>query len=713
MCGGALDVAAEEKVGTCTYCGTTQTLPRLDEERRVTLYDRANHYRMTGDFDKASGIYETILNEDVADAEAYWSLVLCRYGIEYVEDPKSHKRIPTCNRTLYTSVLQDADYLQALEHADVVARGIYEQEAQAIDSIQKGILELSAKEQPYDVFICFKDTAEDGSRTKDSVLAQDIYHQLAGEGYRVFFSRITLEGKLGEQYEPYIFAALSSAKVMLVIGTKPEYIKAVWVKNEWSRFLALAHEDRSKLLIPCYRDLDVYDLPDELSLLQSQDMGKIGFMQDLLHGVEKVVRGGRSATSPARATTASGNTASAGSGTAPGVESLYKRMKLFLEDKEFTQADEYADRILDIDPEYAPVYMGKLLAELQISREEELSAQAKASFTSHKHFLKALRFADDSLREVYEGYTTAYEERLAEEKRTEEEWQTRLRREEAERKERERQAEEERKEREYQEAEQLLEAGEYGTAYRKFDGLGQFKDAAQRALIIAKEHPFYIVGESGVFGGITWQALAVEGHNALIITKDIIEQKRFDVNSNNWQNSEIKRWLHGDFLEKISASEQRLIQNVNNKGVGTTDQIFLLSIDEVNRYFPSQQSRIASYDDEAFWWWLRSPGSGDSDYAAYVGDDGNVYTYGVDVDLDGGGVRPVLWLNLKSEIAESLSPQDNGQDVPGQNTANVQANYQQQQAEQARIWESQGLCRYCGGKLSLFGNKCKSCGQQN
>ena len=69
----------------------------------------------------------------------------------------------------------------------------------------------------------------------------------------MFFSRITLEDKLGQQYEPYIFAALNSAKVMLVIGSKREYFDAVWVKNEWSRFLALMKKDRSKLLIPCYR----------------------------------------------------------------------------------------------------------------------------------------------------------------------------------------------------------------------------------------------------------------------------------------------------------------------------------------------------------------------------------------------------------------------------------------------------------------------------
>jgi hypothetical protein len=42
---------------------------------------------------------------------------LCRYGIEYVEDPRTHERVPTCHRTQYEPILTDADYLAALENA--------------------------------------------------------------------------------------------------------------------------------------------------------------------------------------------------------------------------------------------------------------------------------------------------------------------------------------------------------------------------------------------------------------------------------------------------------------------------------------------------------------------------------------------------------------------------------------------------------------------
>ena len=119
MCGGNLEIIEGQSVCTCQFCGTEQTLPRLDSDRKTNLYDRANHFRRNNDFDKAMGIYEQILNEDNTDSEAYWSLVLCRYGIEYVEDPATHKRIPTINRAQYTSIYKIGDFGHAFKDAVV------------------------------------------------------------------------------------------------------------------------------------------------------------------------------------------------------------------------------------------------------------------------------------------------------------------------------------------------------------------------------------------------------------------------------------------------------------------------------------------------------------------------------------------------------------------------------------------------------------------
>lgn len=289
MCGGSLEVTEGMTVCQCEYCGTQQTLPRLDNEKYNQLFDRANYYRINNEFDKAEIVYENILSEIPDEAEAHWGMCLCRYGIEYVDDPLTQKKIPTCHRTQFKSILQDADYLEALNHADSIQKDIYIKEAEYIDSIQKGILEISAKEEPFDIFICYKESDSAGSRTTDSVIAQDIYNELTNKGYKVFFSRITLEDKLGSVYEPYIFAALNSSKIMLVVGTKPEYFNAVWVKNEWSRYLSLIEQGQKKALIPCYRDMSPYELPDEFTALQSQDVSKVGYMQDLLRGITKIL----------------------------------------------------------------------------------------------------------------------------------------------------------------------------------------------------------------------------------------------------------------------------------------------------------------------------------------------------------------------------------------------------------------------------------------
>ena len=250
MCGGDLNIEAGMTVAECEYCGTRQTVPTADNEKKLTLFARANRLRAACEFDKAAAVYESIVAEFPTEAEAYWGLVLCRYGIEYVDDPATGKKIPTCHRSSFESILEDPDFEQAQENADAVSRKVYREEAKAIEDIRRRIVELSGKEQPYDIFICYKETDENGERTPDSVMAQEVYDALTEKGYRVFFSRITLEDKLGTEYEPYIFAALNSAKVMLVFGTDYEYFNAVWVKNEWSRFLALIASGQKKHLIP-------------------------------------------------------------------------------------------------------------------------------------------------------------------------------------------------------------------------------------------------------------------------------------------------------------------------------------------------------------------------------------------------------------------------------------------------------------------------------
>lgn len=395
MCGGDLNITEADKVVECEYCGTTQTVPSADNEKKMTLFNRANRLRLNNEFDKAAALYEQLIAEFPEEAEAYWGLCLCNWGIEYVDDPATGEKKPTCHRASFESLMKDENYLLAMEYADITAQRVYRREAQEIDRLNDAILSVSRNEKPYDVFICYKETDENGMRTHDSVLAQDVYDALTAKGLKVFFSRITLEDKLGRQYEPYIFAALNSAKVMLAIGTKYEYFQAVWVKNEWSRFMRLAAKDRSKVLIPCFRDMDPYDLPDEFKGLQAQDLGKLGAVQDLVRGVGKLL---------AKDAPKDGDVqqAAVSNPAATTVQSLLKRAFMFLEDGEWGSANEYAEKVLDIDPEDGEAYLAKAMSDLK--KRSRSSMNDASGIALNANIQKALRFGSGSLKNEINDY---------------------------------------------------------------------------------------------------------------------------------------------------------------------------------------------------------------------------------------------------------------------------------------------------------------------
>ena len=766
MCGGDLNPAPGESVTECEFCGTKQTVPNQDNEKKLTLFSRANRLRFGCEFDKAAGIYESIISEFPEEAEAYWGLVLCKYGIEYVDDPATGKKIPTCHRSSFDSVLDDPNLEQALENADAMARRVYRDEAKAIEELRKNIIEVSGKEEPYDIFICYKETTPDGNRTVDSVLAQDVYDALTEKGYRVFFSRVTLEDKLGQEYEPYIFAALNSAKLMLAFGTDYEYYNAVWVKNEWSRFLKLMAQDKGKYLIPCYKNLDPYDMPKEFAKLQAQDMGKVGAMQDLLRGIEKILGGKKTEAAPQPAA------ATPGDNTAP----LLKRAFMFLEDGNWQEADAYCEKVLDIEPENARAYLGKLMVELKAGRREALK-DCKEPFDGSKNYQKAVRFGDAAMKEQLAGYISVIigrQRRMAEQKY-----------------ERQRQIEE-LKERlahlspekmdlpEYQrlvgEAEALKkEAQEAKTAYdtasengnqekcrlraeieeqkkrksglsifngkerkavqqqineltREFEelenGLGKglaekqsaLEEAEARAekaysavrnytmlpllrekaraiqklrelgasekelskLNVLQTVKFgrYMQDRSGADAPIEWLVLELTPYRALLISKYALDCKPYNTSKAEvtWESCTLRKWLNEDFFNAaFSDGEKAMIPTVTvsadenpdydtDPGNVTQDRVFLLSITEANRYFKTAEERMCvptayakahgAYTSSDYtkggaatcWWWLRSPG--DFLVDTRVSNAGDVVSFGLFVDRDGGGVRPAMWIEL-------------------------------------------------------------------
>lgn len=392
ICGGDLDIVPDSSVGVCQYCGSTITIPK-ELDRKGNLYNRAVFLRQNNEFDKAVLNYEEILREDNFDAEAHWGLVLSKYGIEYVADPKTGEYLPTCHRTQAESILSDPDYLAAIEYSDSEAKSIIMEAAKKINAIQARILEISRKEPPYDIFICYKESAEDGSRTQDSIYAQDLYYQLKKSNYKVFFARKTLESKLGSEYEPIIYAALNSAKVMVVLGTRPENFNAVWVRNEWSRFLKMAN-GTDKVIIPAYRDFSPYELPAELANFQSQDMNKIGFMQDLTDGIERCLRKDKK-PQPERGSVTYIN-------EAEPREKLVKNGNVYLKLDNFTAAQDVFERLTKNYPDEYMGWWGMVLC-----RTKNLTIVPEESKPLTTWFKYAKQLADDkTASEIEEKYVS-------------------------------------------------------------------------------------------------------------------------------------------------------------------------------------------------------------------------------------------------------------------------------------------------------------------
>ena len=204
-CGGALDQFSNLCV--CRHCGASNFISDV-ANRNIIQLNRANKLRQESEFDNAARIYDKIIEENDPTADILWYRTLCEYGIEYVPDPVSDKYFPTLHRISDESILNCSFFKQAYELADGEQKETLAKEAEYIDEVQTKYLNIAADEDPYDVFICYKETDLDsGEKTEDVKLAEELYNELTVRGYKVFFARETLKEKLSVDYEPYIFAA--------------------------------------------------------------------------------------------------------------------------------------------------------------------------------------------------------------------------------------------------------------------------------------------------------------------------------------------------------------------------------------------------------------------------------------------------------------------------------------------------------------------------
>lgn len=192
------------------------------------------------------------------------------------------------------------------------------------------------------------------------------------------------------------------------------------------------------------------------------------------------------------------------------------------------------------------------------------------------------------------------------------------------------------------------------------------------------------------FGGYNWRVLDIQNNKALIISEDIIDQRPYHdaYKDITWADCALRKYLNGEFYDKFNETDKsRIIPAVNKNpdnqwygskgGADTQDNVFLLSLEEVCKYFGDSSAKLQNpgknqrywfeRKDEnnskriarllgkegSWWWWLRSPGRVNLKAVYIFGTDGNIGIQGNNIlkgnISDGkctGGVRPALWLKL-------------------------------------------------------------------
>jgi len=371
----------------CAACGTLNTRP--PSQSASADLTRAVQQRMACDFDDAAQSYQQVLRQHPGDHEALWGLVLCRYGVQYIETAEpGRRRLPVCRFVQRRPVSEDGDFLLACENAPEDVRAQYREEAVYLDKVLADVRRVEETTKPYDIFLCYKASVPgvSGAFTDDFDRAREIYAHLVQMGYHVFFAHGTLQRSAGTNFEAQIYHALKTARVMLVICSRKDYLLSPWVRSEWTRYLEQADRDPSRHLVPL-----LYDDPPASSLPPA-------FVSRQLEGVHMR---GLNALDNLRSTLELHIPR-----TASETDLIRLRIQLALEEGSWDGAARAAALLREKQPNRAAGYMGQLLAEMHLRDEAQLAACTEP-FETTLAWTRALHFASADERRLYEGCLAA------------------------------------------------------------------------------------------------------------------------------------------------------------------------------------------------------------------------------------------------------------------------------------------------------------------
>ena len=252
------------------------------------------------------------------------------------------------------------------------------------------------------MFICYKELDNlTGQRTQDSVLAQELYRELTDYHLRVFFARITLREKLGVEYEPYIYAALTSAPVMIHVTTSYNNSNAPWVRNEWSRYLSLKNSGSDKSFTVAYKGLNPdIALPKEFSGKQASDLSRVGAMQEIAEWASQAVK--RYKEKQGR-----------GHEDEEALKLTISKAFEHLAIGNRNQAEQMFRACLEVDKTCAEAYLGLVMTRRNYMNRRQLGT-GMVSLTDDLNFNLAVQYADEDLRRELEAAEAQIQNRIRE-----------------------------------------------------------------------------------------------------------------------------------------------------------------------------------------------------------------------------------------------------------------------------------------------------------
>ncbi len=258
---GATEGEVIGEIVRCCSCGNRYKRKHINDEVFTELH-AASELRQKNQASDAYGKFVEIIadcekksgeDNDVVLEYAYYGKFLCEQNVRlYTGD--DGKPTPSFWKVNKKSCKDSADFKKTLEYAkknDSLNIDNYKKLAEKIEEYKQKYIMLEERGENYDVFICYK-TKDETLKLGDKLCLSLTHQKWNGRNIDVFYSKLSLRS--GESYEPPIYYALHTAKVLLVLCSSIDDLQSPWVKNEWFRFYHFAKADGNKIIIPIIMD---------------------------------------------------------------------------------------------------------------------------------------------------------------------------------------------------------------------------------------------------------------------------------------------------------------------------------------------------------------------------------------------------------------------------------------------------------------------------